>query len=1117
MATSKGVRSELKAVEREGGGNVAKFGAVSKAALLGVGVAAAVAAIKTVHMAADFQTQMTRVRTGAGELASNMGMVSNGVLAMAGQVGQSTASLTTGLYTVESAGFHGANALNVLRVSAMGAKVGAASLGSVTDAVTTAMNAYGLKTNDVAKTQQNATDVMNALIGTEAEGKTNMEALAGSMASILPVSSAAKVGLNEVLGAMATMTSQGTSADVAATYLRQTIGQLSNPSAKAAATMKGLGLSATAVSQELGTKGLAATLTTLTDAIKNKMGPSGTVLIDTLAKAAKSGKDYQSQLNKMSGSQKTYIGALATMVGGTKSMMGALQLTGGHMAVFQANVAGVAQHVKDGGHGIEGWADVQKTFNQRMAEAKGSIEAVAISIGQVLLPYATKMVGWLSTGVGWLTRHRSAVLVLASAIGGVLVIGLAAAAAAAWAFAGAILANPVTWIVVGVMALIAALVELVMHWKAVWTWIKTDIPGVVKVFTAAWQAGWSLLQTLWQDGVTAVQAIAKWLDDNVLKWLQARLSDLTTWWSANSLEISQAWSLVWKIVQNEASIVWSWLKTGLVVLQGVWNVAWAVIKGVVVLVWDAISNAVTFAMHAVMNVISIVLDVVTGHWGKAWSDLKKLVTQAFSDVTRFLGGLASDFGSLLYSAGTALIDGLIKGVESMASTAVDTVKNIGKSAVSGIKSILGIKSPSRVFRDEVGKWIPHGIAAGVLAHAGVVNDAMTSTADGAVKSFSDRLGIASPSKVFRQLGIWINVGLANGLTGSQAQVKSATAKTETLLMQSYNNLLDLAAKAASGKTRDGVFGGYYKSTENKVKSLESYVAKEGAVLLRLASQRDSVASRLKSAQSNLATLTKAWWTERNSVASNIMQGASVVMQSSNGGALGANDIVQNMTDQVQSATQFAGNLDKLKKMGLSTDLIAQIAGSGVSQGGATAQALASSANVAQIKQLNDMQTSLARAANNTGATVADSMYGAGIDSAKGLIKGLQSQESAIQKAMQKIADQMAKTIRKSLGIQSPSRVFHEIGTFVTAGLANGITSTTGNAVRAVSGLSSAVVRAGSAPTLSGGRSGPQVVHNHVHVEVHGTVRSDRDLRDLFQQEMLRLGGRNSVTWQPYRR
>lgn len=1105
MATARGVKTELGAVQREGGSNMAKLGAVSKAALLGIGVAAGVAAVKTVHMAADFQTGMTRVHTGAGEAAKNMDLVSNGVLNMAGKVGASTKDLTSGLYMVESAGFHGSAALKVLETSAMGAKVGAADLATVTDATTTALNAYHMGAKD-------AVPVMNALVATEAEGKTNMEALAGSMASILPVSSAAHVGLNEVLGAMATMTAQGTSADVAATYLRQTIGQLSNPSAKAAATMKGLGLSAVDVSKELGKKGLAATLDTLTSAIKNKMGPDGTVLISTLQKASKNSKDFNGALQHMSGSQKTYIGALATMVGGTKSMMGALQLTGSHMSTFKKNVAGIADHVHKGGKSIEGWADVQKTFNQRMAEAKGAVEAVGIKIGQVLLPYATKFVGWLASSVTWLTKHKTAVYVLAGVIGGILTIGLAAAAVAAWDFTAAILANPVTWIVVGVMALIAGLVLLVMKWKSVWGWIKSDIPGVANFLKATWHAVLGWLSTAWNATMKVIHAVAKWFNDNVLKWVNDRMKDFSSWWKGHSAELKGTWDLLWKQIKLIANTVWQFLKVGIGVLMSAFKLGWDVIVGVVKTAWALISGAVQTGYHLVMNIIGILIDVLTGHWSKAWSDIKKLVSQAFSDIISTIGNTVSNFGSLLYNAGADLLKGLINGVKSMIGAVGSAISNVGSGILNTAKSVLGINSPSRRMRDEVGKWIPLGLAEGIRAHSGDAHAAVRETANGMVTSFSDALGIASPSKVFRSLGIWIHTGLEHGLTGSRSKVDSAIKHTETLLIQARNRLADmLGTKAAKG------YSGWIKSHEKSITHLEGYVSKEGRALDRLADKRISIGVRLKAAQKNLATIQKEWGKVQADVAKNIMSSASIVTSSQTPDiALTADNVLDNMRAQVADAQGFAGNLQALAKKGLRADLIKQIADAGVSGGGETARALAT-ASGDQIKQLNGLQKSMSSAANGVGAGVANGMYGTGINAAKGLIKGLQSQEKAIDKQMLKIAKSMETQIKKALGIHSPSRLFHEIGRFVTAGLVNGIDAGHGDVTRAADRMSGAVLSGTKVPALSGtaNSAGGHTVVVNVHVE--GSVTADRDLADTIQKVMARHGARNSQTWVPYRR
>jgi TP901 family phage tail tape measure protein len=1165
MTTARGVKTELATVERQGGKSMAKLGAVSKAALLGVGVAAAVAAVKTAHMAADFQTQMTRVRTGAGESAQNMKLVGDGVLSMAGKVGESTKDLTAGLYMVESAGFHGQKALDVLRISAQGAKVGAADLATVTDAVTTAMNAYNLQSSNVATNTQNTTDVMNALVGTEAEGKTNLEALAGSMSGILPVAAAAHVKLNEVLGAMATMTSQGTDARVSATYLRQTIGQLSNPSAKAATTMKGLGLNANAVSKELGSKGLAATLNTLTDAIKNKMGPGGDVFIKTLEKASKSSKDFEGALNKASGSKKTYIGALSTMVGGTKSMMGALMLTGQHMDTFKKNVDGIGKHVKDGGKNIEGWSDVQKTFNQRMAEFKGTAEAIGIKIGQSLLPAFTQFVGALVDGVGWLTKHKDVLIAVGGAIGGVLTYGLYAAAGAAWTFTAAMLANPVTYIVLGVMALGAAIALLFTHWKSVSAWLSGAWHTVVQGLGDAWH----------------------WLENKTLSVWHSIEGGLKTAWHSVANFFSSAWHTVtdpivkaWNWVANATSTVWNaiagffkkwwpllllifapWL-VGLIYLwnhfhttvwnkvKSVWSTVsgflvgtWHGIKSVAKSVWSSVQRNIVDPIMGVWHKLVSIWDSVSSYLSGKWSDLKAValitwleikksmidpITGAWHTITKTMGDIkdaiskklddawtaVKNIGTKFATIGKAVVDGIVTGITNAASGLMDKVGGLANDALAAAKHAIGIKSPSRAFRDQVGKWIPLGIAEGVRAHASHAHDSVRETATGMVSTFSNALGIASPSKVFRQLGIWVHQGLVDGLTGSLSQVKSAIKKTETELIQARNRLADmLGTKAGKGHS------GYIKSHMAAISHLESYVKQEGVQLEKLAKQRDNVAKRLKAAQSHLKDLQKSWASERDSIASGIMQGASVVMQSqADGVAVTAGDVLANMQSQVQAATQFANELTALKKRGLSSALIEQIASAGVDQGGATAQALMG-ANSDQLKQLNAMQTQLTGSAKSTGAVVADSMYGTGIDAAKGLVKGLQSQEKAIDKQMLKIAKSMETAIKRALGIKSPSRLFHQIGQFITAGLVGGIDSGNRDVQSAAARMSDAVIRGTDAPTLSGsaiGSTAAGVVHM-VHIEVHGSVRTDQDLRDVIQREMYRFGGRNSRTWQEAKR
>src|SRR5579859_1374603 len=145
---------------------------VGAAALIGIGVA-------SVKMAGDFQAGMTSLVTGAGESQKNIKMVSDGILAMAPAVGTTTKALTDGMYMIESAGFHGADGLQVLKAAAEGAKVGNADLASVANAVTTVMKDYSLKANDAAL-------ATNFLVSVVSQGKTHMQDLSGSLSAILP-------------------------------------------------------------------------------------------------------------------------------------------------------------------------------------------------------------------------------------------------------------------------------------------------------------------------------------------------------------------------------------------------------------------------------------------------------------------------------------------------------------------------------------------------------------------------------------------------------------------------------------------------------------------------------------------------------------------------------------------------------------------------------------------------------------------------------------------------------------------------------------------------------------------------------------------------------------------
>ena len=74
--------------------------------------------------------------------------------------------------------------------------------------------------------------------------------------------------------------------------------------------------------------------------------------------------------------------------------------------------------------------------------------------------------------------------------------------------------------------------------------------------------------------------------------------------------------------------------------------------------------------------------------------------------------------------GRDIVSGLINGIGAMGSALWNAARNLARQALNAIKGALGIRSPSRVMRDEVGKWIPSGVAVGIQANTKPLTDAM---------------------------------------------------------------------------------------------------------------------------------------------------------------------------------------------------------------------------------------------------------------------------------------------------------------------------------------------------------------------------------------------------------
>lgn len=296
--------------------------------------------------------------------------------------------------------------------------------------------------------------------------------------------------------------------------------------------------------------------------------------------------------------------------------------------------------------------------------------------------------------------------------------------------------------------------------STVWNgFVTTVVTPVVEFFKNVWSGITDFFSGLWQGIVAFASGIWSGFVGTVVtpvvNGVKSAWSGITDWWSG-----------IWNGIKNIASNVWSAIQT---VISTAINVVRAVISGVLNAiqgiwsgVWNGIVSIVSSCINAVASIIRAITNAIKGNWRAAWNDVKS----AFSGIWNSLSGVVSGaFGGVisaisggmgrainavrskaesLFSAGRNFVMGFVKGIRGAIGSAVDAAAHMAKSALNAAKSALGIHSPSRVMRDQVGYYVVAGFANGLTGNKSMVAKAAQTLADCAVvKPASDWSAMAT--------------------------------------------------------------------------------------------------------------------------------------------------------------------------------------------------------------------------------------------------------------------------------------------------------------------------------------------------------------------------------------
>jgi TP901 family phage tail tape measure protein len=321
--------------------------AAGDAMTIGVSAPLLAATAASIHFATQFETNTTRLVTLSGVSEENMQGMKRAMLEMAPAVGVGPGELSKALLAVTSTGLRGAEALDVLKISAKASAVGLGETEIVARTIVSAMNAYGPANLSAAR----AADV---LYRTVVAGNAEAATLAPVLGRVMGVASQAGISFEELGASIATFTRIGVPADVAVTGLQNTIMHLVAPTKEAKKAME-------EIRKATGDAGISA------DGLRKELREKG--LLETLQ-----------HLMKVTGGN---IDVLDLLIGDVRGLSMVLGTAGAQADTYAANLV----EIRDGTMGVnDAHQRMKLTTGQIWNEIQAQIEVVFVEIGTQLLP-----------------------------------------------------------------------------------------------------------------------------------------------------------------------------------------------------------------------------------------------------------------------------------------------------------------------------------------------------------------------------------------------------------------------------------------------------------------------------------------------------------------------------------------------------------------------------------------------------------------------------------------------------------------------------------------------------------------------------------------------------------
>ena len=623
-------------------------------------------------VASDFDSAMSGVKAISGATGEEFDALRAKAIELGGSTAFSANEVAEAMTEMAKAGWDSQQILDGMGGVLDAAAASGENLGTVSTIVADAITGFGMEAKESTRVADLLTQAANS-------GTIGINDLGESFKYIAPVAGSMGLSIEDVTTALSAMSMSGIKGSQAGTSLRGVLTRMVKPTDQVAAAMDELGIVLT------NSDGTFKSL----DQILSEMRGSFSGLTDE---------------------QITYY---AATLAGQEGMSGLLSLLNmsqeeyDEIAASMNNATGVAQETA---------AVMRDNLAADVEELGGSLESLAITLAEHIIPHLRTFVQWLTELVGKFAaldpETQKTILKfagIAAVIGPVILIlgklvtsigsiittfgkipgAIAKAKSAFTAVSAAIggISAPVVAVVAVIGVLIAAFVNL---WKTneefrnniigIWNEIKDTLSGffdgiverlnalgfdfenIMDVLKAAWDAFCSLLAPVFEGVFQSISNILKTVTGVLTGILDVFIGLFTGNWDQFLQGIKGIFESIWN------GIV-SWI-------QNIWNTIIGLLDAFLNLFGTNIENVMT----SVSNFFQSVWNGIKSFFGNLWENLKSIVSTAIKAIQNTITNILN--------AIVTFWQNIWNGIKTFASTVWNSIKSVITSTFNAIKGTI---------------------------------------------------------------------------------------------------------------------------------------------------------------------------------------------------------------------------------------------------------------------------------------------------------------------------------------------------------------------------------------------------------------------------------------------